>query len=217
MKALADESPAYDDAKMLVASADTVASLKNNTVWRAIDTEWIEKIEYAIPYLDAFIRNPGIAIEEIEEVLPKFLEFVGDRVLVAHNSDFDTGFIRAACNKLGYPYNFTAADTLILSQNLLQLNKYKLDVVANALSLPEFNHHRAADDAVICGLIMTRLMKKLEEEHDIHNLQAINPAMMSLRAGGHIKDRQARHIILFAKNQVGLRNLYHLISDSNLE
>lgn len=70
LKALADESPAYDDAKMLVASADTVASLKNNTVWRAIDTEWIEKIEYAIPYLDAFIRNPGIAIEEIEEVLP---------------------------------------------------------------------------------------------------------------------------------------------------
>ena len=44
LKALADESPAYDDAKMLVASADTVASLKNNTVWRAIDTEWIEKI-----------------------------------------------------------------------------------------------------------------------------------------------------------------------------
>ena len=70
LKALADESPAYDDAKMLVASADTVASLKNNTVRRAIDTEWIEKIEYAIPYLDAFIRSPGIAIQENEEVLP---------------------------------------------------------------------------------------------------------------------------------------------------
>ena len=70
LKALADESPAYDDAKMLVASADTVASLKNNTVRRSIDTEWIEKIEYTIPYLDAFIRNPGIAIQENEEVLP---------------------------------------------------------------------------------------------------------------------------------------------------
>ena len=67
---LAQESPAYDDAKMLVGSADTVASLKNNTVYRAIDTEWIEKIEYTIPYLDEFIRNPGIAIQEIEEVLP---------------------------------------------------------------------------------------------------------------------------------------------------
>ena len=70
LKQLADESPAYDDAKMLVAAADTVASLKNNTVRRAIDTEWIEKIEYAIPYLDAFIRSPGIAIQENEEVLP---------------------------------------------------------------------------------------------------------------------------------------------------
>ena len=67
---LAQESPAYEDAKMLVGSAETVVSLKNNTVHRSIDTEWIEKIEYAIPYLDAYIRTPGIAIQEIEEVLP---------------------------------------------------------------------------------------------------------------------------------------------------
>ena len=155
---------------------------------------------------------------KIEEVLPKFLEFVGDRVLVAHNSDFDTGFIRAECARQGLPYNYTAADTLILSQNLLpHLNKFKLDVVSNALSLPDFNHHRAADDAMTCGLIMARLMVKLEEEHDIHSLQAVNPAMVGLRSKGRITDRQARHIILFAKNQVGLRNLYHLISDANLK
>ena len=155
---------------------------------------------------------------KIEEVLPKFLEFVGDRVLVAHNSDFDTGFIRAECNRLGYEYNYTSADTLILSQNLLpQLNKFKLNIVSNALSLPDFNHHRAADDSVTCGLIMTRLMRMLEEDHNIHSLQAINPAMMGLRSGGRITDRQARHIILFAKNQTGLRNLYHLISNSNLK
>ena len=155
---------------------------------------------------------------KIEEVLPKFLEFVGDRVLVAHNSDFDTGFVRGECNRLGYEYNLTAADTLILSQNLLShLNKFKLNIVSNALSLPDFTHHRAGDDAMTCGLIMHRLCQKLEEEHDIHNLQAINPAMMKLRAGGRITDRQARHIILFAKNQQGLRNLYHLISNSNLK
>ncbi len=155
---------------------------------------------------------------KIEEVLPKFLEFVGDRVLVAHNSDFDTGFIRGECHRLGYEYNLTAADTLILSQNLLShLNKFKLNIVSNALSLRDFTHHRAGDDAMTCGLIMHRLCQKLEEEHDIHNLQAINPAMMKLRAGGRITDRQARHIILFAKNQQGLRNLYHLISNSNLK
>ena len=155
---------------------------------------------------------------KIEEILPQFLEFVGDRILVAHNADFDTGFIRAECERQGLPYGFTTADTLILSQNLLpQLNKFKLNLVSNALSLPDFNHHRAADDAVTCGLILDRLLRKLEEEQDIHTLQQINPVMMGLRAKGRITDRQARHIILFAKNQVGLRNLYHLISDSNLK
>ncbi len=175
------------------------------------------KLEPKIVELTGITDAMLIGAPKIEEVLPKFLEFVGDRVLVAHNSDFDTGFIRAACNRLGYPYSFTAADTLILSQNLLQLNKYKLDIVANALSLPEFNHHRAADDAVICGLIMARLMRMLEEDHDIHTLQAINPAMTALRSKGRIGDRHARHIILYAKNQVGLRNLYHLISMANLD
>ena len=155
---------------------------------------------------------------KIAEALPKFLEFVGERVLVAHNAAFDTGFIRMACQKLGYEYKFTSADTLVLSQNLLtKLSKFKLDIVSNALSLPEFNHHRAGDDAMTCGLIMHRLMKIMEEDHDIHTLQTINPAMMNLRAGGKITDRQARHIILFAKNQMGLRNLYHLISNSNLK
>ena len=176
------------------------------------------RLDPKIIELTGITDNMLLGAPTIEEVLPKFLEFVGDRVLVAHNSDFDTGFIRAACSKLGLPYNFTAADTLILSQNLLpQLNKFKLDIVANALSLPDFNHHRAADDAVICGSIMARLLKKLEEEHDIHTLQEINPVMATLRAQSRIDNRHARHIILFAKNQQGLRNLYHLISDANLK
>ena len=153
----------------------------------------------------------------IETVLPEFLEFVGERVLVAHNADFDTGFIREACRKQGLPYGFTSVDTLILSQNLLpHLNKFKLDVVSNALSLPDFNHHRAGDDAVTCGLIFHKLTDKLREL-ELSRLQEINPAMMGLRSQSRLDNRHARHIILFAKNQVGLRNLYHLISDANLK
>lgn len=155
---------------------------------------------------------------EIHEVLPKFLNFIGNRVLVAHNSDFDTGFIRAACEKMGLAYHFTAVDTLILSQNLLpELGKYKLDIVANALSLPEFHHHRAADDAQICGAIMVKLLDKLHDEYQISNIQQINPIMTTLRSKSRIDNRHARHIILFAKNQLGLRNLYHLLSDANLK
>ncbi len=176
------------------------------------------KLEKKIIDLTGITDDMLVGAPKIEEVLPKFLEFIGDRVLVAHNSDFDTGFIRAECARQGFEYPYTAADTLILSQNLLpHLNKFKLDIVSNALSLPEFNHHRAADDAMTCGLIMHRLMQMLEQDHGIHTLQRINPAMMGLRSKGRIGDRHARHIILFAKNQVGLRNLYHLISDANLK
>ena len=175
-------------------------------------------LERKIVELTGITEEMLVGAPKIEEVLPKFLDFIGDRVLVAHNSDFDTGFIRAECARQGFEYKYTAADTLILSQNLLRhLNKFKLDIVSNALNLPEFNHHRAGDDAMTCGLIMTKLMQMLEQEHDIHTLQTINPAMVGLRSGGRITDRQARHIILFAKNQVGLRNLYHLISNSNLK
>ena len=175
------------------------------------------KLERKIIDLTGITDQMLVGAPDISEALPKFLDFVGDRVLVAHNSDFDTGFIRQACKELGLDYHYTAADTLILSQNLLpNLSKFKLDVVSNALSLPDFDHHRANDDARTCGLIMAKLMEKLEEM-DIHNLQAINPAMPKLRSQNRIGDRRARHIIIFAKNQVGLRNLYHVISDSNLK
>ena len=158
-----------------------------------------------------------VGAPKIQEVLPEFLKFVGGRVLVAHNSKFDTGFIRSECTRLGYTYDLTDVDTLSLSQQLLpQLNKYKLDVVAKALNLPNFNHHRAADDANICGLIMTKFLPMLEEK-GIFDLQSIDKVLMQQRSKGMIFARRPRHIILFAKNQMGLRNLYHLISDSNLE
>ena len=158
-----------------------------------------------------------VGAPDISRALPEFLEFVGDSVLVAHNADFDTGFIRTACKRLGYAYKYTSADTLIMSQNLMpQLNKFSLDVVANGLSLPEFNHHRAADDALTCGLIMAKFLEMLEEMN-VHTLQQINPVMEGLRSQSTVSSRKARHIILFAKNQTGLRNLYHLISDSNLK
>ena len=153
----------------------------------------------------------------ISEALPKFMEFVAGRVLVAHNADFDTGFIQEACKKLGIPYNLTSVDTLVLSQNLMtKLNRHKLDQVAGVLGLPEFNHHRAADDAATCGMIAARFFKMLREM-SVHTLQQINPAMVNIRMEQRKDERYAQHIVLFAKNQQGLRNLYHLISDANLK
>ena len=153
----------------------------------------------------------------IEEVLPKFIEFVGDRVLVAHNADFDTGFIQTACKNQNLPYNFTSIDTLALSMVLMtQLKRYKLNLVADALNLPEFNHHRAADDAVTCGLIMSRYIQMLQEK-GVSRLSQVNAFISELRGPHRRESGKAEHIVVLAKNQVGLRNLYHLLSDANLK
>ena len=154
---------------------------------------------------------------DISEVLPKFLEFCGDRPLVAHNADFDVGFILAACKRLGIDYKPVYMDTLILAQNLLpELKSHKLNIVADALSLPDFNHHRAVDDAITVGYMLQQFFARLSE-HGITDLSEINEKMIHLRSGNHIMDRQARHMILFAKNQTGLRNLYRLISYAHLK
>ncbi|MBQ6430976.1 MAG: PolC-type DNA polymerase III [Oscillospiraceae bacterium] len=154
---------------------------------------------------------------EIADALPDFLKFCGDRPLVAHNADFDVGFLKAACERLHIAFAPTYIDTLILAQNLLpHLSKHKLNIVADALSLPEFNHHRASDDALTCGLIYLRLAKAMAE-NGVQDIQSVNAEMEKLRAGSRIADRRTRHIIVFAKNQLGLRNLYHIVSDAHLK
>ena len=153
---------------------------------------------------------------QLKEAIPAFLDFVAGRPLVAHNAEFDIGFIREGCRKLGIDFAPTYVDTLILAQNLLpELGKYKLDIVAEHLQLPAFQHHRASDDAATCGMFLPHFFKKLEEM-DIHSLQNINAAMPALRSKG-TGNRKPRHIILIAKNKVGLKNLYQLISMSNLK
>ena len=70
MRALAKDCPSYADAKMLIASSETAVSLKRNKVHKKIDSEWIERIEATIPYIDVIVRNPSIMIEDVDEVLP---------------------------------------------------------------------------------------------------------------------------------------------------
>ncbi len=153
----------------------------------------------------------------IEEVLPKFLEFCGGRPLAAHNADFDVSFILAACRRLGISYEPTYLDTLILAQNLLpELGKYKLNIVAEALNLPEFNHHRAVDDGMTVAHMLRRFFAMLAEK-GVTDVAGINPLMATLRSGARLDGRNARHMILFAKNQTGLRNLYRLVSYSHLK
>ena len=154
----------------------------------------------------------------LKDALTAFLDFVHGRPLAAHNAEFDIGFIRAGCRKTGLDFDPTYIDSLILAQNLLpELNKHKLDIVAEHLDLPAFNHHRAADDAAMVGYMLIPFFERMEREMDIHRLQQINGEMLKLRPSGGKASRHPKHIIILAKNKLGLKNLYQLISASNLK
>ena len=153
----------------------------------------------------------------IEEILPKFKEFVGESILVAHNADFDANFVRRACEDLGIQWEMTYVDTLAISQCLMpEMGRFSLDVVAKKFDLADFNHHRAGDDALVCGKIAGRLFEMLADR-GVADIQAINGEMLKLRPGHRQETVRCQHIVLFAKNQMGLRNLYRLISESNLK
>lgn len=154
---------------------------------------------------------------KLEDALHAFLNFAGDRPLAAHNAEFDISFIRAGCKKCGIPFEPTYLDSLIFAQNLLpELGKYKLDIVADHLQLPQFNHHRASDDAVPVAQMLVKFFAMLEAR-GVTRLQQINDEMTKLRPLGAKRNRFPKHIILIAKNKVGLKNLYQLISASNLK
>ncbi|MCD7918475.1 MAG: PolC-type DNA polymerase III [Clostridiales bacterium] len=150
------------------------------------------------------------------EAVSAFLDWVGDRPMAAHNADFDMGFLHMACQRMGRELNNTSIDTLVLAQNLLpQLSKFKLDIVAKALNLPEFHHHRACDDGRMVGYMLPPFYDMLKDK-GVERIDQINGAMRSLRKIGKRKQKP-RHLIVLAKNQSGLRNLYKLISLSHLE
>ena len=153
----------------------------------------------------------------LKEALEGFLRFVNGRPLAAHNAEFDIGFIREGCRQTGLAFDPTYVDSLILAQNLLpELSKFKLDVVAEHLDLPAFNHHRASDDAGVVGYMLIPFFEKMRRELGISRLQQINEQMLKLRPLGNKSHRRPKHIIILAKNKLGLKHLYQLVSLSNL-
>ena len=150
------------------------------------------------------------------EAIQAFLDFAAGRPLAAHNAEFDIGFIRTGCQRYGIEFQPTFVDTLPLAQNLLpELSKYKLDVVCRHLNLPDFNHHRASDDAAMVGYMLVPFIRMLRDR-GVHTLQQVNPALAKSNSLGKAK-RMPKHLVVLAKNQTGLRNLYKLISLSHLE
>ncbi len=173
-----------------------------------------EPIPFEIEHLTGI--NDSMVCEEpgIEEILPKFLEFCKECVLVAHNADFDMSFILSNAKQLGFTeFDPTYVDTVGLARYLLpHLSRFKLDTVAKDLGVSLENHHRAVDDAGATAEIFCKLLVKLKEQ-EIFNLQdVIDKAKMSTAA---IMKMPTYHIILLAANEQGRINLYRLISLSH--
>lgn len=149
----------------------------------------------------------------IEVALPQFLSFIGDDLLVAHNANFDTGFIRAAATKLGYEFNNPYLDTVGLSRFLNEdLKSHKLDNVAKYYGLGDFNHHRAVDDAEMLTQIYFSMIEKMHG-FDINDFDSMN---VDIRNKADPLKLKSYHLIILVKNQAGLKNLYRLISMSYL-
>ncbi len=146
------------------------------------------------------------------EAVKKFFEFCGDGILVAHNATFDTDVLKHTCRRNGIEYSFTHIDTLVMAQSLVEgIKNYKLDSLQKHFKLPAFDHHRADEDAGALAGIFEKLIE-LCKEKGIENVSEINEKLQL-----NIKRLPTYHIILLAKNKVGLKHLYQLISKSNLE
>ncbi len=149
-----------------------------------------------------------------EEAVRAFLAFAGDAMLIAHNASFDVGFIRVACERHDIPFANTYLDTFGLSKYVNpELKRHKLDVIAEAYKLEEFHHHRASDDATTLARIFFVMLDRLRGEgvRDFVRMQeAMSERTDPLKLPTY-------HAILFAKDEVGLKNLYRLISHSYLD
>ncbi|MBV4418080.1 PolC-type DNA polymerase III [Clostridium tyrobutyricum] len=152
--------------------------------------------------------------DSIDKILPKFIDFIGDSVVVAHNARFDTGFIKKNCKDMDMKFKNPIVDTVLLSRFLFpELKKFKLNVVAKHLGISLENHHRAVDDARATADILLRCFKILKDRN-ILNLGKINSEFLK---NIDIKKEPTYHLIILVKNQIGLKNLYKLVSFSNLD
>ncbi|MDE6425236.1 MAG: PolC-type DNA polymerase III [Ruminococcus sp.] len=162
----------------------------------------------------------GISDDDVKDAPPEkeaiklFMDFCGENpVLAAHNANFDTTFINEACRRSDIDFKYNWIDTLILCQIMLpEISRHKLNYVAKKLKLGKFEHHRASDDAFMLAKIYIELVGRLINDKGVETLDDLNS-----KAGEvDVKKLKSYHQIILVRNQEGLKNLYKLVSYSNL-
>ena len=151
--------------------------------------------------------------ETIDKVMPKLLEFLGDSILVAHNADFDIGFLKHNASLLGLKIENTYIDTLRLAKDLFpDYKRYKLGIIADNLGIKVEVAHRALDDVDTTVKVFNIMINMLKEK----GVKTVNDIDKIMEGQADFKKLPTYHAIILAKNYVGLKNLYKLISISHL-
>ncbi|MEG0617087.1 MAG: PolC-type DNA polymerase III [Oscillospiraceae bacterium] len=166
------------------------------------------------------VKLTGITDDMVKSALSQelavkaFFEFAGSRPLIAHNAhSFDMAFLRNCTDKYGFKILNTYIDTLPLAQSLfIGLNNYKLDTIVKHLEIPEFDHHRACEDAYVLAQIFIKMISDLKERK-VNAIEDINRGLGSTRALA----KTNYHMIILAKNQAGMKNLYKLVSYAHMD
>ena len=172
-------------------------------------------IPFRIEQLTSINDSMVMDAPTIEEVLPKFLEFSKDAVMVAHNADFDMGFIMKNCDRLGIAHDFTYVDTVGMARFLLPaLNRFKLDTVAKAVGVSLENHHRAVDDAACTAEIFVKFIEMLRDR-GMSTLDEVNA--MGTSSVQNVQKMPTYHAIILATCDQGRTNLYKLISLAHIK
>ncbi|MCU6730111.1 DNA polymerase III polC-type [uncultured Coprococcus sp.] len=173
-----------------------------------------EPIPYSIEQLTSITDEMVMHAPTVDVILPKFLEFCGDDIVVAHNAAFDTGFIKKNAKDLGMKFDNTIMDTMTLSHVLLpELGKFTLDRVCKALNVKNEHHHRAVDDANATAKIFVKLYEMLVER-GVKTVEDVNE--LGSESDDTIKKGRTYHGIILAKNEIGRVNLYRLISEAHV-
>lgn len=163
--------------------------------------------------LTGITNNMVSNAETIDMVLPKFLEFSKDSILVAHNAEFDVPFVISKANDLGLDYKPIYMDTLYISRALNRdFKNHKLDTLAKNYQVTLLNHHRASDDARATSQIFLKMLDQIGEmgneiDKDINKIKTDMP----------VSNNKEYQNIIYAKDQVGLKNLYKIVSKSNID
>ena len=150
------------------------------------------------------------------QVLKEFQEFCKDTVLVAHNATFDVGFMNANYERHGLPkITQPVIDTLEFARNLYpEYKRHGLGPLTKRFGVALEHHHMANYDAEATGRLLFIFIKEVAEKHGVTDLARLN---IDLISPDSYKKARVKHATIYVKNQVGLKNIFKLVSLSNTQ